>query len=137
MVKALENAKQQVSPALRELAQGFAQKLEAGLVKYGSHSGYTKGKGYKFDEEEAKKKFKEQQRQRRSYGLEEDRDSEEEDEEDRKMREAAGLKEDGSAGPSSGPQTAIQQQCKCHLFVYHSFLSSHMIHTLCCYQWPS
>jgi len=54
MVKALKQSSGQTVPEdLQKLADGFADKLRQGLVKYGSNSGYRSGKGFKFDETEA------------------------------------------------------------------------------------
>jgi len=54
LVKALKQSNGQTVPEdLQKLADGFADKLRQGLVKYGANSGYRSGKGFKFDETEA------------------------------------------------------------------------------------
>jgi ATP-dependent RNA helicase DDX46/PRP5 len=69
LVKALEQAKQEVPPELKDLADSFAQKKQQGLVKGVALSGY-RTKGFKFDEAEAQKKYEEQKRQMRTLGIE-------------------------------------------------------------------
>ncbi|SPQ92992.1 unnamed protein product (mitochondrion) [Plasmodiophora brassicae] len=88
MVKALEAANLPVSDELRNLAQTFKAKVDAGEVKFASNSGYST-KGFKFDEEEAQLKMKEQARQKRSFGLAEDLEVEDEEKEADDKRKAA------------------------------------------------
>ncbi|KAF0701366.1 Aste57867_8147 [Aphanomyces stellatus] len=69
LVKALENAKQEVPPELRALSDGFKEKVRTGLARY--HGSGFKGKGFTFDESEKSEAQRAADVQKRQYEIDE------------------------------------------------------------------
>ncbi|KAH9130236.1 hypothetical protein LEN26_008733 [Aphanomyces euteiches] len=69
LVKALENAKQEVPPELRALSDSFKEKVRSGLARY--HGSGFKGKGFTFDETEKSEAQRAADVQKRQYEIDE------------------------------------------------------------------
>ncbi|RHY24170.1 hypothetical protein DYB25_001645 [Aphanomyces astaci] len=69
LVKALENAKQDVPPELRALSDQFKEKVRSGLARY--HGSGFKGKGFTFDESEKSEAQRAVDFQKRQYEMDE------------------------------------------------------------------
>ncbi|ETV97170.1 hypothetical protein H310_09968 [Aphanomyces invadans] len=97
LVKALENAKQEVPPELRALSDQFKEKVRTGLARY--HGSGFKGKGFTFDESEKSEAQRAADYQKRQYEMDEGLADAGDDDDD-----------DESPVPSAKPTTSAPEQ---------------------------